>query len=199
MIGPNGRFVKKKTTISQKLRKQIWEMYIGPGKKSAMCPLCEQVEIEGPSKNSGFQAAHIIADKFLADEDLSVFYLFPGCASCNNECADECILDYLLNRLRIDRLSQVIWQIFTVFARLNSFQLSKLEGMAWKVLDFLYGPSKFTAGGGIQNTYEIYKLASAIQLNHLNIELRKATDRVTELAQIIKEVTACEIKPLKLH
>ena len=70
-------FKKPRKGISATLRQQIWDIYIGIGLKSAQCPLCGLKTIYNTQKNSGFEAAHIIADKwFTNDMPLNCLYLF---------------------------------------------------------------------------------------------------------------------------
>lgn len=67
----------KGPVITPKLRTQIWETYMGVGIRSEACPLCGVNQIQNFQSNSGFQACHVVADKWSLKE-LNVYYLYPG-------------------------------------------------------------------------------------------------------------------------
>jgi hypothetical protein len=67
----------KNAKITPKLRTQIWETYMGVGVRSDACPLCGVNQIQNYQSNSGFQACHVVADKWSLKE-LNVYYLYPG-------------------------------------------------------------------------------------------------------------------------
>ena len=77
---------RRKTGITPAMKRTIWDIHIGIGYKTAKCPLCSLSELSN-NVNSGFEAAHIVADKFFTDK-LSVLYLYPSCKVCNNECEE---------------------------------------------------------------------------------------------------------------
>lgn len=183
--------------ITPALRRQVWETYMGIGVRSERCPLCGINQIQSTATNSGFQACHVVADKF-ALKELNVFYLFPGCAVCNNECGDVCLLDFLFARGRHDQLRRMIWSIYTVFSAQYQNDLSFTEGQAWRVLDHLYGPRRFPAGGGIQNTRAIYEIARMEQYRHLIEEANDLARRQQDVFQRIQVVMGAEIKPMVL-
>jgi len=72
-----GSSSKKTPSITPKLRTQIWETYMGVGVRSDVCPLCGVNQIQNFQSNSGFQACHVVADKW-ALKELNVYYLYPG-------------------------------------------------------------------------------------------------------------------------
>lgn len=74
---PHHKSNTKTPVITPKLRTQIWETYMGVGVRSDACPLCGVNQIQNYQSNSGFQACHIIADKWSLKE-LNVYYLYPG-------------------------------------------------------------------------------------------------------------------------
>ena len=190
---------KSNNKITQKLRLQVWELHIGPGIKRALCPLCNLVEIAGPSQNSGFQACHIVADRFMPKESpLTVFYLYPGCQTCNNECADLCLFDFLYLRMRYTQLRTLIWTIFKTFSVLHKDELSTHEGLCWRVLDYLYGPKRFPAGGSIENRYIIYEIARNEQLLHIQEESKQHANNLDRCLALTKVLLNSEIKPMRL-
>lgn len=211
--------------INTKIRVQIWELHIGVGVKRATCPLCGLSELQGPAQNSGFQACHVVATKFspasstnteyesntgktsggnagvAAGATIStadVFYLFPGCQTCNNECAEQCLLDFLYTRLRYKQLRAFIWSIFSAYTTIHENELAQHEGLCWRVLDHLYGKKRFPAGGGIENTWAIYQMANAEQMKHLNEEISKLSAELAHRITLLNALSNTEIKPMSL-
>lgn len=186
------------SSISQTLRKRVWELYIGIGVSEATCPLCGMTRIS-KIQNSGFQACHIVADKFLSSTTtLTVFDLFPGCQICNNECADICILDYLYGRERYVELRRLIWNVFTAFMTQHEAELSQHEGLCWRVIQHLYGRSRYPAGGGIANEKQIYEIARTEQYAHLVQDAREHTLQLHSITERMVQVMSSDIKPMKL-
>jgi hypothetical protein len=192
-----GSSSKKTPSITPKLRTQIWETYMGVGVRSDVCPLCGVNQIQNFQSNSGFQACHVVADKW-ALKELNVYYLYPGCATCNNECGDVCLLDFLFARGRLDQLRAMIAAIFKAFSAQHQDQLSFVEGQAWRVLDHLYGPKRFPAGGGIQNTQPIYELARRVQQQLLLERIAILSKQLQELCARLETVASAEIKTMRL-
>lgn len=189
---------KGSKTITPALRKRIWELFVGIGVKVTTCPLCGIQEIYGFGQNSGFQSCHVVADKYMPSGCLNEFYLYPGCASCNNECADLCLLDYLFVRGRYTQLRKMIRSIYLAFIMVNADTLSNFEGLAWKILDHLYGKRRFMAGGGIQNNM-IYEFARTEQMNYIREEkLAKLYTEMEYYAKLLNAVMEGEIKPMIL-
>jgi hypothetical protein len=185
------------SNIPQSLRKRVWELHVGIGVKETTCPLCGTNRINA-SQNSGFQACHIVADKYLYKRELNALYLYPGCQVCNNECADLCILDFLYVRERYKELRSLIWNVFTAFTTQHEDELAYHEGLCWRVIQHLYGRVKFPAGGGIVNEKQIYEIARTEQYSHLLKELQGVNARLQELAKQMNAVISSDIKPLKL-
>ena len=165
---------------------------MGPGIKEASCPLCGINVIRSASAKYGFEAAHIVAFRFFHDEP-SVLYLYPSCSTCNNECEDLCILDFLYNAGRIDQLKRVMSSIHRIYAGQNP-DLSPELLFVHHVMDHLYGRKRFPAGGGIDNDYDIYSIARSMHMKLLNDQilqhnqaLRKTLDEIDLLsASVIK-------------
>ena len=198
-------FKKPSFTISSGIRKRIWEMYMGgPGKKEDFCPLCLQQKIQNASQNSGFNACHMVADKFMLQEDLSkqsVYYLFPGCAVCNQECADLCILDYLYGRGRYTILRRVMWSIYSAYVQEYQAVLREEDRLCWKVIKNLYGSEKFPAGGGIHRDNEkaIYEMARNVHTERmLEEQQRLLLEMQTVQTQMTLNVNS-DIKPMRLN
>lgn len=184
------------------VRKKIWDMYIGAGKKEDFCPLCLKNKISNASQNSGFNACHIVADKFIYKEDLqSVFYLYPGCSSCNQECADLCLLDYLYGRGRYNVLRKLMWSVYSAYLQEYQTVLREEDRLCWRVLKHLYGSEKFPAGGGIcrENEKVIYEMARNV---HQEMMLKEQQRLIMEMGTLQHQMTlnlCSEIKPMRLN
>lgn len=187
------QFTKKarRTTVTPLLKRRIWDLYIGPGVKQQLCPLCSVYQISLVT-NSGYEAAHIVADKYMTEE-LTHYYLYPSCASCNNECRNLCILDYLFTLGRMRELRGLIGKIYRVFVT----EHDEATRYAWTILEHLYGPGRFPAGGGLVNTKAIYEIARGEQLLALGEEMTTLSKRLAQLASEFRDVSAAEIKTLK--
>jgi len=190
-------FKKIRKTITPALKKCIWELYVGIGKQKATCLLCGITEIKN-NVNSGFEAAHLVARSFMATQDLNIYYAIPSCSICNNECENMCVLDFMYGRNRIRDLRMVIMKIYETFITEHGQELDDEQRMAWRVLEYLYGPTRFPAGGGIQNRKQIYELARLEQYSFL---VQKSKRLTAELEQTVKEMhllMTVEIKPMKI-
>lgn len=179
---------KQRKNIPPDLRRQVWLMHAPAGCKEMLCPLCNERPIQSSKTRAGFEACHIIADKFF-DRELSVFYLVPGCAICNNECEDLCIFDYLWQRGMYDQLRRMIRSIYKAYISFNP-ELSPTELLMWNVLERLYGYERFKLGGGIVNEIPIYTLARSEHMLMLNEKIQRihrefqaCTDEMSAVAE----------------
>lgn len=192
-------FKKQKNNITPTLRQQIWDIYIGIGIKSDLCPLCGLKIIYSAQKNSGFEAAHIVADKwFTKDISLNCLYLYPSCASCNNECQDHTVLDFLFIRNRMTQLRRMIEQIFVTFVNMYETVLEPQHRVAPMILQHLYGTKRFPAGGGIANEKAIYDIARQV---HYDLLVKRSVELLKQMQENNKEmqlVLEYEIKPMRL-
>lgn len=168
---------KSRKNISDVLRNAIWETFLGIGIKQAVCPMCGITKIY-KNTNSGFECCHIVAFKYSNDEDVSVLYYIPGCSICNNECKDLCILDFIYGRGRIKQLKNIMLIIYDTFVMLHGDELNQHDNMAWKVLDYLYGPKRYPIGGGIQNRQQIYEMIRLEQYKRL---VKRASELALEM------------------
>ena len=179
-------YVKKsKSGITPTLKKAVWDLYIGIGVQRAPCPVCGVTELSRTA-NSGFEAAHIVADKYFTEE-LSTLYLFPCCKPCNNECRDLCLLDFVWCRERHHVLRKMIWDIFCHYQNMHP---GEPENQAWKILDHLYGPKRFSAGGGLVNRTQIYLVARMVQMDYIvaeNIKLHQEIQQNSRIMQRLME------------
>jgi len=181
-------FVKKRRSgIPPVLRKAVWDIYIGPGVLYTKCPLCGVEELQR-NMNSGFQAAHIVADKFMTDT-LTSLYLYPSCEKCNNDCTAMCLLDYLWCRERYDVLRDMIWSIFSHYIRERP---TEKDSQAWKVLDHLYGPGRFPAGGGLVNCKQIYRLCTSVQIEHIMEDCTRLTEEIQRRNKTLKNLLTAD-------
>ena len=216
----NGLLKKKSSSsaaVTPAVKKVIWDMYIGMGVQEAFCPLCGMNRIHQKT-NSGFEAAHVIARKWFlphaprkggagkeqydytsssaaAAGAASIYYLFPSCAACNNECADHCLLDYLYCRNRLAPLRRFIMAVFNTFTTEHQHELRTEERMAWLILDRLYGADRWKAGGGIQNAKAIYEIARVEQYHQLVQQTASLTKQLQEAAYAMTILVEADIKP----
>lgn len=172
-------------------------MYMGVGVQEAPCTLCGINRIKS-NVNSGFECAHIVARNYMT-EQLTVYYMFPSCATCNNECRDMCVLDFMWVRGRLAPLRKVIMLIFQRYVVEHEHELAPDQRMAHLVLDNLYGPKRFPAGGGIQNTKQIYEIARAEQYQWLLEQSLQMEKRLGDLQVARQELLEANIRPLRLE
>jgi len=191
-------FKKPKTTINQNLRRQIWEFYIGIGIKQTQCPLCGVCNISNYDVNGGFEACHIIANKFFNGE-LTKYYLFPGCSICNNECSKMCLLDYMWCRDRIVQLKFLLSKVLNGFINENKNDMEKNIQLGHKIIEHLYGTKRFPAGGGIENTKQIYELARLVHYEECIRYAIELSTKLKENAETLNLLTLSEIKTMQLH
>ncbi len=186
-------FKKPKTNVSANLRRQVWDLYIGPSQKIVACPLCGIDKISSHDSNGGFQACHIVADKFFTGE-LSVYYLFPGCQLCNNNCSTLCIFDYLFCRGRIPQLRNLISKVVNAFISENVSTMNPEILLAPKILDYLYGKDRFRAGGGIVNTKQIFEIARLVHYNEILEEGARLAKLLRKNSETLENLLVFEVK-----
>ena len=182
--------------ITPVLKRQCWERHIGVGVLESPCPMCGINRIYN-NVNSGFDCAHLIASKYL-NEDLTLLYAFPSCAACNNECGDLSIFDFLFCRGRINQLKKLMMSMYELFLLSHGDELAQQDRMAWKVIDFLYGPKKFAAGGGLVNRKQILELCRMEQYRLLAKESAKLAKKLAQLGQDMSDLMECKIETLNL-
>lgn len=182
--------------ITPVLKRQCWERHIGIGVLEAACPVCGINKIYN-NVNSGFQLLHVISQRYL-NEDLTLLYSYPGCASCNNECSDHTLLDFLFCRGRINQLKKLMMSMYDLFLLSHGDELAEQDRMAWKVIDHLYGPRKFAAGGGLVNRKQILELCRMEQYRVLAKESAKLAKKLAQLGQDMSELMECKIETLNL-
>lgn len=185
----------KSKNVTPTLKRAIWDLHIGAGVREALCPLCGVHKIYA-TQNSGFEAAHVVARKFFVGE-LNVFSLVPSCAPCNNECDNTCVLDFLWVRARLGPLRQIIMVIYRAFVTHHAHELAQQDRMAWRVLEHLYGPARYGAGGGIINTKAIYEVARVEECAALTEEMARLAAQQQRLTFQLKSLMEAEIKPMK--
>lgn len=178
--------------ITPNLKKAIWDVHIGGAVSQTQCPLCG-INTIYQTRNSGFEAAHIVAAKFDDATQLTPLHLYPTCKSCNNACSDLCLLDYLWCRERIVQLRAVIWSLYKAFMARYSDQMPEVEQMAWKVLRHLYGSQRYPAGGGIANEIQIYEIAKAVEFAELAKEGAELSKRIKLNAQRMEDLLESRI------
>jgi hypothetical protein len=187
---------KPSSGITPTLKRSVWEFYMGIGVQKALCSMCGINTISN-NINSGFECAHVVARNFFYEE-LNVYYLFPACAVCNNQCRDMCVWDFMYARGRLGPLRKAVLGIYKVYLVEHEHELAPQDRMAHLILDHLYGPKRFPVGGGIQNTKQIYEIARAEQYEFLR-EQSLALERQLEEIQVQRrQLLEVEIKPMRL-
>lgn len=189
-------FFKKphQQNITTNLRRQIWELYIGHNHKIAPCPLCGIEKISNHDTYGGFEACHIVSRKFFQGMDLNVYYLFPGCNICNNNCSTDCLLDYMFCRGRLSLLKQMLSKIINAFINENVHTMSADVLLGHKIIDYLYGTNRFRIGGGIVNRRPIYEMARMVHYNQLVDEGAKLAKMIKKNAKQLENLMESEIK-----
>lgn len=177
------------------LKRAVWDMHVGPGVQQTLCALCGINKIY-QNQNNGSDLAHIVARKFFTEE-LSIFYLIPSCKSCNSECENLCVLDFLWVRGRVTPLRRLIMVIYQAFVAHHQDELAHCDRQAWRVLEHLYGPSRFPLGGGVQNTKAIYEIARTEQYAALVAEAAELARQQQALSTLMRALMEAEIKPMK--
>ena len=190
-------FKKPKTNITSNLRRQVWDLYIGVGTKTALCPLCGINRISNYESNGGFEACHIVASKFF-HFDLSVYYLFPGCSTCNNDCSSMCLLDFLWCRGRITPLKNLISCVFNTFINEHTNDLKPEDLLAHKIIEHLYGENRFPSGGGVKNTHQIYEVARLVHYQELIEEGAQLAKKQKQNMESLTLLMECKIQTMKL-
>lgn len=190
-------FKKSSNNATPALKKIIWDMYVGIGKQEALCGLCGINRIKN-NTNSGFEAAHVVARGFLT-EDLTVYYLYPSCSVCNNECKELCVFDFLYARQRIVELRKAIMIIYKRYTMEHEHELEPQDRLAHLILDHLYGPKRFPAGGGIQNTKQIYEIARSEQYEYLREQTMQLERQLGEIQMQRIWLWDVAIKPMRLQ
>lgn len=174
----------------QKLRLVIWELYVGRGVTDGFCPLCDTVRIFR-NHTTGFEAAHVVANRFYSDAQmLQSTDLYPSCSSCNNECRDQCLFDYLYCRERYKQLRRMIWALYTNVQESGN----NPENLhIWQVMRKWYGTERFPLGGGIKNTQMVYEIARNVELTHLLKEASELNAKSAENAKKTQQLLECTI------
>ncbi len=88
--------------------------------------------------------------------------------------------------------------IYNAYLEVHADTLSTEDKMIWKVLDHLYGPERFKAGGGLQNTRQVYEIARECQYTALVEEAALLAKKMDTVAQQMKRLLEYEIKPNRI-
>lgn len=192
----NQTATKRFKGITPVLKRQCWERHIGIGVIESACPMCGINRIYN-NINSGFQVCHLISQRYL-NEDLTLLYAYPGCASCNNECGDLSIFDFLWCRGRINQLKKLMMSMYELFLLSHGDELAQHDRMAWKVIEHLYGFRKFPAGGGLVNRKQILELCRMEQYRLLAKESAKLAKKLAQLGSDMSDLMECKIETLNL-
>ena len=191
-VGEHSFKKKSRKTVTPDMQKRIWNTHIGTGVKEVPCPLCGINIIKCPNNRCALENAHIVCDKFFMGEP-SPLSLYPSCASCNNRCGEECILDFLFSAGRWKQLEDLIRSVHATFVMQNS-DLPPERLFMHEVMDHLYGWERYKAGGGIVNEFEIYNIARSLHMKELNQEIAALNDRMREKMDEMEMLSKCKAK-----
>lgn len=181
--------------VSATLKKAIWDLYIGVGIQRTLCPICN-VNTIANNTNSGFEAAHVVARRWF-DGELNVYYAYPSCNVCNNQCEELCLLDYMYIRNNLHSLRRFIISVYKAYLCEHAHTLALEDRYSWRILQHLYGEERFSAGGGIVHTKAIYEIARAEELNLLAEEAAAVSKRLKEISDRLCVVAQTKILPQK--
>jgi len=181
--------------VNATLKRAIWDLYIGSSITKTTCPICNVNPIAN-NTNSGFEAAHVIARRFF-DGDLSVYYAYPTCNVCNNQCVDMCLIDFMYVRGNMLALRRFIISVYRAYTCEFEHTLALEDRYSWRILHHLYGSDRFSAGGGIVNSKAIYEIARVEELQLLTDEVAQASKRLKEISDRLCVVAQMRILPMK--
>ncbi len=177
---------KKRKRGGSDHRKRIWSWMFGTDKK-APCPLCGECEIFcGENTTSPFEAAHIVAYMYSKDDEAErtlgdhVFHMIPCCKTCNDATGTQCIWDFLFFASRMHLLRIVAWRWFQAYKNNLPATVEAAQGILWKLVDNLFGQSRYPNGGGIVYREEIYRALYMLQLQKLQERYIKLTNEMSE-------------------
>lgn len=182
--------------VSVALKRAIWDMYIGMGVQKTFCPICGINQISN-NVNSGFEAAHVVARRYFSGE-MNVYYAYPSCSSCNNQCEDLCLLDFFYVRNNLHALRQFIMKVYQCYLIEHSHHLALEDRYSWRIIHHLYGPERFLTGGGIINTKAIYEIARVEELHLLTAEVCEVSKRLKDISDRLCVVSQTKILPMRL-
>lgn len=183
---------RQRKTLTNEVRRLIWQTHMPPGSKDGTCPICNEIPIQSASTKAGFEAAHIIAYKFNTF-DTSVLYLYPSCKTCNNACEDECLLDYMWSHHKYENLRRLMQSVYNAYMAMNP-DLTGEEVLLWRVMERLYGYDRWKAGGGIVNEIPIYTLARSEHMRMLNERIQTQTRLLERYAAEMRLVAEAQIR-----
>ena len=186
---------RARKNIPPTLRLTCWDVYIGPGVQKTTCFLCGLYEIS-KTTNNGFQALHIIAEKF--NPNVNIFFIYPGCAACNSECDVLCMFDFLYVRGRYRQLKHILWQIFTLFTERRGEELHYYNNSMARVIQHLYGYNRFRSGGFLANV-EIYSICQSLQVEKLTIKAAELSEELKKNAQLMTAILEEKLVISKPH
>lgn len=193
--GPNAMTNKRlkpieSKNVSKKLREKVWEMYAGPNKKEMKCFLCNHTILKR-YETAGWQGCHVVAQLYHSRKPTK-FDLVPGCAACNRENSDICLLDFLWCKDRLRQLEKIIRIIYQAWSEAYPVEFQdRCDGLACNLLRHLFA-DEFKMGGGIKNR-QIYDIANNVQRK---VELEKIVKYLQKINRANMIVEKCS-KPIK--
>jgi hypothetical protein len=139
-----------------------------------------------------------VARSFLT-ENVSVYYLFPSCDVCNNQCRDFCVFDFLWCRGRLAPLRKAVLAVYRAYTIEHEAELAPQDCLIHLVLEHLYGSKRFPLGGGIVNKKPIYELARIEQYHWLLERSAELERKLCDLHQQRVLLMEAQIKPGRLE
>jgi hypothetical protein len=88
--------------------------------------------------------------------------------------------------------------MYDLFLLSHGDELAEQDRMAWKVIEHLYGPRKFPAGGGLVNRKQILELCRMEQYRIMAKESAKLAKKLAAMAQNMQMLMECKIETLNL-
>lgn len=172
--------------ITPALKKAVWDMYVGTNTNEALCFLCGRAKLY-KSKNSGWEAAHIVARRWFIGQ-LNRYAVVPSCQSCNNECSDMCVFDYLFGRRRYGSIRKIAWAIYSGYLEEYPEEVESFDFMAWRLIYNLFGKETYPVGGGIQSEKRIYEIIRSYQAKVLGQEIVELSQKIREKTKLVELV-----------
>ena len=165
-------------------------IHAGPHAKSMTCLGCGVETVEF-TKRAGWDASHIVADKYFGDVTLSKYDLVPLCSQCNQDMDTMCFWEWILDvRGRTTQFKEAAYKIFKAY---NQEHVSEQVESCWElVLVKLHGSTRFPKEAIIQDE-RCFKNAKRILKSHqfekLQERTRKLNQEIIEIRQLMSRLT----------
>lgn len=88
--------------------------------------------------------------------------------------------------------------MYDLFLLAHGDDLIPEHNMAWRVMDYLYGPKRFPAGGAISNTKQIFEIARLEQYNQLVKQSVQLAQNLEKVSNDMASLMNCDIRTMSL-